>query len=79
MQVRILVEKNIVTLANYVYVANCRILDGNVIEHARLSHGNPARFHEIVQRRFEFDGDTLILYPLNLESKDQRKLKCTRQ
>ena len=67
------------SLANYVYVSNCRILDGNVIEHARLSHGNPEKFDEVVQRGFEFIGDTLILFPLNLEGQNQRRIKWVKQ
>ena len=63
------------TPANYVYVANCRILDGSIIEHARISHGDPMKFNEVVQREFEFVGDTLILSPLNLEGQHQRRIK----
>ena len=41
-------ENNDYTLANYVYVSNCRIVDGIIIEHARLSHGNPEKFNDVV-------------------------------
>lgn len=71
--------KNANTLANYVYVSNCKILDGNIIEHQRVSHGNPERFNEIAQRKFEFKGDTLILSPLELEAQKQRRIKWIKQ
>lgn len=72
-------ESGDVTLANYVYVSECRILDRNIIEHQRVSHGNPEKFNEIVQRGFEFIGDTLILSPLNLEGQNQRRIKWVKQ
>ena len=72
-------KENRSSLANYVYVSNCRILHGNVIEHARLSHGNPEKYNEVVQRAFEFIGDTLILSPLNLEGQNQRRIKWFKQ
>jgi hypothetical protein len=67
------------SLANYVYVSKCRILEGNVIEHARVSHGNPEKFNEVVRRAFEFKSDTLILSPLNLEGQNQRRIKWIKQ
>lgn len=73
------VIENQSTTANYVYVSNCKIIDGNIIEHQRVSHGNPEKFNEIVQRGFKFIGDTLILSPLNLEGQEQRRIKWIKQ
>ena len=71
-------KDSFLTLSSYVYVANCRILEGNIIEHARLSHGNPERFNDVVQRAFRFHGDTLILSPLNLDDQSERRVKWIR-
>ena len=64
-------EENINTIANYVYVSDCKIIEENIIEHQSVSHGNPEKFNEVVQREFEFKGDTLFLSPLNLEGQKQ--------
>ena len=67
------------TIANYVYISNCKIIDGIIIEHQRLSHGNPQKFEEVVQIGFEFSGDTLILSPLNFEGQKPRRIKWIKQ
>jgi hypothetical protein len=36
----------------------------NIIEHTRIVHSNPGDWGEVVQRKFEFKGDTLILAPI---------------
>lgn len=73
------ITENRRTIANYVYVSKCKIIDGNIIEHQRVSHGNPEKFNEVVQRGFKFIGDTLILSPLNLDGQKQRRIKWVKQ
>jgi len=64
--------------SNYVYTANCVILeDEQIIEHHRLSHTYPYDWGVVVQRRFEFSGDTLILMPV--EPQNPLRLKWIRQ
>lgn len=47
---------------SYVYLAKYTVLENeNIIEHARISHSNPNEWNTLVQRGFEFKGDTLIL------------------
>jgi hypothetical protein len=47
---------------SYVYFAKYKVLaDEHKVEHARISHSNPNLWNAIVQRWFEFSGDTLIL------------------
>ncbi len=69
-------KDSISTLANYVYTAKCRILEGDIIEHQKLSHGNPEYFTETVQRKFEINQDTLYLYPISEIGK--RRVKWVR-
>ena len=50
---------------SYVYIGNYKILsDKNIVEHTRLSHSNPGEWGKVVQRRFSFQGDTLIVQPV---------------
>lgn len=64
--------------SNYVYIANCVIIeDEQIIEHHRLSHIYPSDWGTIVQRRFEFSGDTLILMPV--EPQNPLRLKWIKQ
>ncbi|PLW93602.1 MAG: hypothetical protein C0591_14360 [Marinilabiliales bacterium] len=64
--------------ANYVYTANCVILDEEeIIEHHRLSHTYPYDWGVIAQRRFEFKADTLILLPV--EPQNPIRLKWIKQ
>jgi hypothetical protein len=64
--------------SNYVYTANCVILDEEqIIEHHRLSHTYPYDWGVVAQRRFEFKGDTLILMPV--EPQNPLRLKWIKQ
>lgn len=50
---------------SYVYFAKYSINEKEgIVEHARISHSNPGLWNEVVQRRFSFSGDTLILQPV---------------
>jgi hypothetical protein len=49
----------------YVYFAKYTVdEEQKVVEHARISHSNPGQWNEVVKRRYTFNGDTLILQPL---------------
>lgn len=64
--------------SNYVYTANCKILEKEqVIEHQRLAHTYPFDWGVTVQRRFQFTGDTLILMPV--EPQNPLRLKWIKQ
>jgi len=64
--------------SNYVYTANCVILeDEQIIEHHRLSHTYPFDWGVVAQRRFQFSGDTLILMPV--EPQNPLRLKWIKQ
>lgn len=50
---------------SYVYFAKYSIdEEEGIVQHARISHSNPGLWNEIVQRRFSFSGDTLVLQPV---------------
>lgn len=50
---------------SYVYIAKYTVYeDDGIIEHARISHSNPAEWHNVVRRKFTFSGDTLVLTPV---------------
>jgi hypothetical protein len=64
--------------SNYVYTANCVILEEEqIIEHHRLSHTYPFDWGVVAQRRFFFSGDTLILMPV--EPQNPLRLKWIKQ
>lgn len=64
--------------SNYVYMANCKILeDESIIEHHRISHTYPFDWGVVVQRRFDFIGDTLVLMPV--EPQNPLRLKWIKQ
>ena len=64
--------------SNYVYTANCKILEKeSIIEHHRLSHTYPFDWGVVAQRRYEFKGDTLILMPV--EPQNPLRLKWIKQ
>ena len=42
------------------------------VQHARISHSNPAEWNAVVRRKYTFDGDTLILQPLESETANLR-------
>lgn len=50
---------------SYVYFAKYTVDEQrSIVEHARISHSNPGMWNEVVERRFSFSGDTLILQPV---------------
>lgn len=50
---------------SYVYFAKYSVdEEQGVVEHARISHSNPAEWNVTVRRKFTFSGDTLTLQPL---------------
>lgn len=58
---------------SYVYFAKYHVdKEQQVVEHARISHSNPAMWNEVVKRRFTFSGDTLILQPLEKDNSGLR-------
>lgn len=64
--------------SNYVYTASCGIIEEEqIIEHHRLSHTFPQDWGAVVQRKFEFKGDTLFLMPV--EPQNPLKLKWIKQ
>ncbi len=64
---------------SYVYFAKYSVdAARQVVEHARISHSNPGMWNEVVERRYTFSGDTLILEPV--ESQNARlRLKWVRE
>ncbi len=64
--------------SNYVYTANCIVIEEEqIIEHHRLSHTYPYDWGVMVQRKFEFKEDTLILMPV--EPQNPLRLKWIKQ
>ncbi|MCK5701220.1 MAG: lipocalin-like domain-containing protein [Cyclobacteriaceae bacterium] len=64
---------------SYVYFAKYKVYEEQgIVEHARISHSNPAEWNEVVKRRYGFSGDTLILQPLEEENAGLR-LKWIKQ
>ena len=58
---------------SYVYFAKYSVdKDKGVVEHARISHSNPGEWNAVVQRKFTFKGDTLILETLEGENSGLR-------
>jgi len=50
---------------SYVYFAKYKVnKEEGIVEHARISHSNPSSWNEVVERRYTFIGDTLILQPV---------------
>ena len=60
---------------SYVYLAKYTIdQEKQIVQHARISHSNPGDWNKVVQRRFSFLGDTLVLKPVE-ESNASLRLK----
>ena len=58
---------------SYVYFAKYAVdHEKKVVQHSRISHSNPGEWNAIVQRRYIFRGDTLILQPLEAETSGLR-------
>jgi hypothetical protein len=58
---------------SYVYFAKYTVdEEQQVVEHARISHSNPASWNEVVKRKYTFSGDTLTLQPLEGENANLR-------
>jgi hypothetical protein len=72
-------EKALKHLTNsYVYFAKYSVdSENSIVEHKRISHTNPNEWGKVVQRRFSFSGDTLILAPVE-ESNSSLRLKWLR-
>ncbi len=50
---------------SYVYFAKYKVnQEKGIVEHTRISHSNPSSWNEVVQRKYTFIGDTLILQPV---------------
>ena len=53
----------------YTYFAKYSVdEEKRIVEHARISHSNPAEWNAVVHRRYTFSGDTLILQPVEDEN-----------
>ena len=64
---------------SYVYFAKYSVdEEKGIVEHARISHSNPAEWNDIVRRRYTFSGDTLILQPVE-ERNAGLRLKWVRE
>ncbi len=58
---------------SYVYFAKYSIdTDKSIVQHARFSHSNPRDWDVVVQRRYTFSGDTLILQPVEDQNANLR-------
>jgi hypothetical protein len=56
---------------SYVYFAKYAVNEGEgYVEHARISHSNPAEWNKKVRRKYTLNGDTLILQPYESENAD---------
>ena len=54
---------------NYNYFGTYTVdIDDQIINHNRISHSNPKDWHTSVKRRFEFNGDTLVIKPVEKEN-----------
>ena len=50
---------------SYVYFAKYSVdPEKSIVQHARISHSNPEDWNVVVQRKYTFSGDTLILQPV---------------
>jgi len=58
---------------SYVYFAKYSLdtVQG-IVTHARISHSNPAEWNDVVERRYSFKGDTLMLAPVEEKNKSLR-------
>jgi hypothetical protein len=64
---------------SYVYFAKYTVDEENgTVEHARISHSNPADWQVKVKRNYSFKGDTLILEPVEQQNSALR-LKWIKQ
>lgn len=64
---------------SYVYLGKYRVDEqDSIVEHTRISHSNPGDWGKVVQRRFSFKGDTLILKPVE-ENNANLRLKWLRK
>jgi hypothetical protein len=54
---------------SYVYFAKYSLDTVNhIVTHARISHSNPAEWNDVVERRYLFIGDTLVLAPVEAKN-----------
>ena len=58
---------------SYVYIGQYVILPGDsIVQHTRLSHSNPKDWGKVVQRKFSFKNDTLVMVPAEQENASLR-------
>jgi len=63
---------------SYAYFGKYEINDKkDYVQHSRISHSNPGEWNKIVKRYYSFNGDTLIISPMEKENASLR-LKWTR-
>jgi len=54
-----------VLASDYWYLGKYRVLEKEkIIEHTRTMHSDPNDWNKVVQRKYEFKGDTLVLSPI---------------
>lgn len=59
--------------SNFTYFGRYKILPNNkLIEHTILAHTNPKLWNTINQRKYEFKGDTLMLFPVETKHNNLR-------
>ncbi len=64
---------------SYVYIARYEIdEEEGIVKHERISHSNPGEWGEVVERKYWFSGDTLVLQPVEDENASLR-LKWLRE
>jgi len=59
--------------SNFVYFANCNIID-NTIEHHRITSTEPAEWGTILRRNIEFISEYLVLSPKEILWEKQTRL-----
>ncbi len=54
---------------NYNYFGTYTIdYENNIVSHLRISHSNPKDWNTAVERQFHFNGDTLVVQPVEQEN-----------
>lgn len=60
---------------SYYYIGNYQVSEkDSIVSHFKLSHSNPSEFGLTAERRFYFNGDTLIMQPVERKN-SKLKLK----
>ena len=64
---------------SYYYMGNYKISgEDSIVSHTKVSHSNPSEFGLTAERRFYFNGDTLVMQPIERKNVNL-KLKWLRQ